>query len=403
MKRKHCAVVLTILMLLMLATFVFAGCDKPGDATPVNDDQYELTIEGLTPTPLVLTKLQIKTVYELKKVTYTSSSPVYASDKQDDDGNLIPHTLKGVYLDDVLEKYAGGVVSGAYSSMALFATDGYETILTVDTFSQEHGGSKMILALEYDNVVLNSNQKSGALRAVFPNQSANSWAKKLSKISFSNATLNPPKATKVTFVEGLEETKFNDSFEKQETISGETKNVSYYGLSLKKLFESGVLVSTQNDKMFMSAWDYVTDGQNGFTREYICFKSYEYFNDAFLVYKSQIEGSTLQNELHAPLFEGKNILKGMCVKNTLSMSVSSTALVSLKVAFDRFDSDENSKILLKDVLQLIKMNEENSSFKVVTSGGDGTFSFSEIQSVEIEKVNGQFMLNGHKILSVEKI
>ena len=62
-------------------------------------------------TPLadaVITKKQIKELYKTKPVNYTSYSPSYASDKTDDNGNPIPHTLKGVYLEDIIAAYTEG-------------------------------------------------------------------------------------------------------------------------------------------------------------------------------------------------------------------------------------------------------------------------------------------------------
>ena len=56
----------------------------------------------------------------------------------------------------------------ATGTMTLNATDGYVTVITEEIFNSSGRGSKMILALEYDGVTLNPDEKSGAIRRSSP-------------------------------------------------------------------------------------------------------------------------------------------------------------------------------------------------------------------------------------------
>jgi hypothetical protein len=374
--KKSLLLFLIILLITALALSVTA-CVEPDESTlspspsPSNtvedDGDYIFQIQGITSDTIEVTKDQILAISETKLVEYTDAAPCYSSDKRDPDTQeLIPHTLKGVYLDDILAVYADGVLSGAYSAMGVYALDGYETVLTSDTFNTEQGGSKMIIAFEYDGETLNASHNMGSLRAVFPDQVNSSWVYKLKKVVFSDAALTPPAATVLNFVELLGDT-YDGNFTKNETIGDNTVEYTYYGISVDALLDGGILSAEETDKMYLVAWDFITNGTNSFYRQYTNWKSYEYFSDAYLVYEKQPTGEAKEAYDLAPLFYGDNILSGMSVKNTLAMSVGSTALVTLDIAYERYDVDSNNVIDFADVLELVSMMDNEASYTVTTS------------------------------------
>ncbi len=394
MKRK----LLFIPVILLAAVFCLSafGCKStpeddniPKNIVPIsqNDDNYVLKIEGIGAEVINITKTQIKALANTKLVEYTEDEPCFASDKTDDSNNPIPHTLKGVYLDDLLAEYANGAIAGYYSAMVLKGSDGYETQLMQETFSEEHGGTKMIIAYEYDGHALNPTAKSGALRAVFPDQVANSWVQMLEKIIFTDAEFSPPIPTTLNFVELLGEG-YNSSFTKDITTGNGTSAYTFYGISLAKLFEDEILVATTADKMYLRAWDYVTDGTQSFNREYTNWKSSEYYSDAYLVYSYKIADGEKQPENNAPGFDGANILKGMTVKNVLSLSVKNTALVCLDMAYDRYDTDHNDTINISEVLGLVNMMEDKNTY-TITSVSDTTTQLSSVTLAKATLVKAQ--------------
>lgn len=404
MKKNFLSIILILSIVFSLGLLV--ACNPETD-NPLNDDSYVLEIKGLTADEnyvVSITKAQIKELYKTKPVTVTNDNPVYASDKQDEETGLpIPHTLKGVYLDDLLEIYAGGAVSGAFSAMTLLSNDGYTAILTNDTYSLEHGGSKMIICFEYDSINLNPKEKSGSLRAVFPNQPANSWAKKLKTIEFSSVKLNPPTPLKLNFVELLGDT-YNGQFVKTETTGDTAVNVTNYGISLKKLFEGNILIAEEKDKMYLTAWDYITDGTNVNTREYANWKGYDYYCDSYLVYYKQENGGDKIPYVHSPSFDGENILKGMSVKNVLSLSVNKTALVSIETALDRYATD--GSFSFNSILDLINMKDKDSAYLVSdTNGNTVTLTYDELSLATVSKTDNIYILtyNTDKTLNLKTV
>lgn len=394
MKKRFLFIPVLILILSFSFAVFLSACEKSDNGdNDGGDDGYTFEIHGLQSESAVITKLQVKELFETKPVIRGSDNPVYASDKTDDYGNKIPHTVKGVYLDDLLDIYCGGAVSGAYSAITFQADDGYETLITQETYSIEHGGSPMIIAFEYDGNELSPSSSSGALRVVFDLQTANSWIKKLKKIIFNDAALQPPSVEKVYFAEALNG--FDGSFNKAITTGTGSTEYTFYGISIKKLLENGILTATETDKMYINAWDYITNGTDAFYREYTSWKSYEYYNDAYLVNEEQPSGGTKAVTGLAPVFDGINILKGMKIKNVAALSVGKSAVVSLKVAFTRFDTEKSSNIKLSTVLTLAGLTGAPADSLKITavSGAMQTLSFGEAANLIISKTE-----SGYKVI-----
>ncbi len=359
--KKH----LSILVILLLVLALTVGCSKDNEKEPAptptkapqsyEDDDYVLEIVGIGDETIKVTKGQIREIAEGGKlVEYTEDQPAYASDKTDDNGNKIPHTLKGVYFDDILEAYANGAKSSDFTSMSIYAADGYETILTADIFNTEQGGVKMIVAFEYDGVILNPDEKSGALRVVFPDKPANSWAKQVSKIVLVNEDEKES-------VPGTESVYFAESAGEKYDGSYEVDGTTYFGISFKKLFEDGILKSGDDAQMFVYSWD---------GTEYTSFKTKEYYLDAYLVYASKrADSEEFEPEENAPVFNGANILKGMKVKHTMYVTVDNTSFAVLDKVFEKLDSKGKGNVPILDLLEEINMKD--AAVYAIT-GADGT-------------------------------
>ncbi len=66
----------------------------------------------------------------------------------------IPHTVKGVYLEDLLADYTESAPINVYGRATLYATDGYVAVATDEVFDSDgRGNLKMVIALEFDGEV----------------------------------------------------------------------------------------------------------------------------------------------------------------------------------------------------------------------------------------------------------
>ncbi len=382
--KKHLSIVVLFVLILALAV----GCANNGkdptpeptatDAQSYEDDDYILEIVGIGEEPIKVTKGQIRELANGGKlVEYGEDQPAYASDKTDDDGNKIPHTLKGVYFDDILEAYADGAKTSDFTSMSIYAEDGYETILSADVFNVEQGGVKMIIAFEYDGVVLNPSEKSGALRAIFPDKPANTWAKQVSKIVLASDKEEEtvPETESVYFAEATGD-KYDGSYE----VDGTT----YYGTSFKKIFADGILKSSDEAQMFVYSWD---------GTEYTSLKTKEYYEDAFLVYASKASGSEdFVPEKDAPVFNGANILKGMKVKHTMYVTVEKTSFAVLDKVFEKLDFKGKGSILVTELLDEINMKEASTYTITGTDGTEKQAKKEELASIRIESTDEGYIV-----------
>lgn len=391
--------IILALLLVIAVLFCVCGCkvnspngnEGEGVIDESADNEYTLELIGILPETISVTKAQIKAIGETKEVEYDEDDPCYASDKTDDNGDPIPHAIKGVYLDDILDLYGYNTKSSDFSAIVLKANDGYESVLTMETFNELEGGSKMIVAYHYDGEDLTESSRSGALRMVVPDQVANSWAKQLKTIIFSDAELSPPSPDTIHFIENMGNA-YDGSFTREELIEGNTVDYTYYGISLSEMFDADILQAEESDKMYLTAWDYITNGTDYYYREYTNWKSYEYYSEAFLVYSEQEEEGEIIDELRAPVFDGANMLKGMSVKNVLSLSVGKDALVSLNIAFSRFDTDENEEIAFSDILELINLDTESSYSVTDTQDAVVTLTGAEMEDAVLFIDDGNYLL-----------
>lgn len=392
---------LKIFLIALLAfTFVLslAACkdddDGNNDPQTVADDDYTLEIEGLDVGKLTVTKKQIKELYSEKPVTFDSSKPAYASDKTDDDGNKIPHTLKGVYLDDIISKYSTSEkISGSFPQMTLYSKDGYQTVITQEQFSVEYGGSLMIVAFEYDGITLTESEKSGALRAVFDEQVANTWAKKLTKIAFGNQPLSAPETKKVYFFERLGDS-YNGSFEKSRETGTTSISYTYFGVSVAKLIDTdtGIFDVTAEDKMFITAWDYNTNGTDGHWNMYFNTKNHDIYATSYFVYAQQASGEAKEDDDRAPIFDGVLVLGGMSVKNVMAAAAGDVALVTLEGTNRRFG--ENGVFSVGKILETLDMSTADStSYKVYkTDGTSVTVAGNVLKDATVTKSGSDYVI-----------
>ena len=157
------------------------------------------------------------------------------------------------------------------------------------------------------------------------------------------------------------------------------------------MFEAGLLNADQDDKMYIIAWDFISDGTNSFYREYTNWKSYEYYRNAFLAYSYSEDSDKVDLDL-GPVFNGENISKGMSVKNTLAISVKDTALMSLDIAFERFDTQKNDKINLLDLLTLMNIHKEVGYRVFDKNNNHIDLTLEQVDSAYIEKTQSGYVL-----------
>ncbi len=411
---KNKKFVIFILIFSILCSVFLIACDdkdKTINVEPIvtiNDDTYTIVIKGIMDADISITKAQIKSLFTTNPVVIDDSNPVFASDKTDDNGNKIPHTLKGVYLDDILATYIEEEVScSKYGVITVDSNDGYNSSIPSNVFNIEQGGSKIILAFEYDDYVLNPQANSGAIRMVVPNQTMNSWAKQVKTLTFSSTPLTKPSVSKMTFLEALG-SQYLGSFTKTEELGGMEKAVIYNGISLEKLIENDILANDENLTMAIYGWDYNSTSDT--FSEYANYKSFDFYKNAFLVDTYQIEGEKVEKELRAPVFDGEAILSGMSVKNTLSLALGDNSLVCLEKCFLRFGKANATEIQLKDVLEYMEIYENNATYTILGDGSNQVMEgviASDFENAKIVKTDlgydltmGEHIINN--IFSIEK-
>ena len=295
MKKIKPIIIFGIILTLIFSAMLFTGCDEDGNnEATFTDDDYTITLSNLVDKDgnqiddVVIKKSDIRALFETKPVIHDDTNPVVASDKQDEDGNLIPHTVKGVYLEDLLAQYTTSGTIDKYASMTLYALDGYITVVTEDVFNSDLHGNKMILALEFDGEVLTPQSKSGAIRAIFPDQVANGWAKYLTKIEFSSEILKNPSVYSLHVLEELSLETYGGSYT-EETEDG---IYTYSGLKFSKLIgENNILKGVKEiDKLIAIAWDY--NSSTNKYNEYIKSTTYDVYSKGYLLTSGTLDTDT---------------------------------------------------------------------------------------------------------------
>lgn len=89
MKNNSKTLTLFITIIMILCVITLFGCDKVSKGETINDDDYAIIIKGIGVNDISITKAQIKEIYNEKPVNYEGENKVYASDKTDENGNLI--------------------------------------------------------------------------------------------------------------------------------------------------------------------------------------------------------------------------------------------------------------------------------------------------------------------------
>lgn len=396
MSKKTLFLRLAAILLIIAIPFALLACDKNNPTDPTADDLYTLTLAGLIDASgnsiadVTITKAQIKTLFQSKPVVFDANNPAYASDKTDDNGNKIPHTLKGVYLEDIMAQLTASDGIDAYGSMTLNGTDGYVTVATEEVFNSAGRGSKLIIAFEYDGVSLTAAEKSGALRAVFPDQIANCWAKKLNKIEFSTGILQSPSILRFTVLESI--TQGISSYQGTTTINDSLVDCTYFGIPLSALIDANILNAQPTDKMHLLAWDYNSD-TNNYT-EYSAWTKYDVYSGGWLLSDRQLTGQNKQALTRAPIFDGPDFSAGMTVKNILALSVYNSGIVSLETAFARYDTDAEDSFYIKDLLILLNMFDTDNSYAVTSLQGNAvTLTATQMISATVTKQGQSYLLN----------
>jgi len=362
-------------LLLTLSFVALAACNpKPFTFPAASDDGYELEIEGFTSELIKITKGEMKKFYNEnadKRAIATDKNPIKVGDGTDENGNLKSYVLKGVYLDDILALYDEELSTADFSSLKFVASDGYNTLLAPEDFNESMGGSKIIIALEYEGETLTPSSASGALRAVLADKAHNKWAKFLKRITFGNTALSAPAASEVYFMETLPSS-FSGTFNKGV--------YQYTGISVSKLLAAGgIFIANAGDIMYVSA----SDGK-------IIPNSYDVFKNAFFVYK-QKEGSAAETgRANAPVFDSATMLSGMTVKGVTAAVLNGKALVSLDMLFELYAN--------AGILQISKLFEAVgiatvAAYTVQTDGYSVDIIASDFLTAALTKEGENYMLS----------
>ncbi|HQC55010.1 MAG TPA: molybdopterin-dependent oxidoreductase [Clostridia bacterium] len=412
MKKLKTVILFSIVFALIISMTFFVGCnDKPdtepdntnntNNTAPVTDDDYTLTLSGLQKVDgnlledVVIKKSTIKTLYETKPVIFDEDNPAVASDKQDDDGNLIPHTVKGVYLEDLLSDYTESAPINVYGSLSLYGTDGYVAVATDEVFDSDGRGSKMVIALELDGEVLTIKSGSGALRAIFHDQVANTWVKYLYKIDFSTELLKTPTVYSLYSLDEINSTTYGGQYTKEESDG----NYTYYGLDISKMIgPTNILKGVQEiDKMSVVAWDYISGSDT--YREYQKWATYDIYSNAYILTSGICDADASWTLTRTPILDGPAFPDGMSVKNVLSISVFHSAIVSFDVAMKRYDPDVDGKtdgsFNVKDLLILLNMFKPYTEYSVTKIDNTKVdVSYEQILGAKVTKnEDGKYTLN----------
>lgn len=406
MKRSKFFLAALLAVILILSVISFTACEKNDGIPQVSDDEYTLTLKGLyridesiagddktvALPDVVITKKQVKELYNTKPVSFTSDNPVFASDKTDDDGNPIPHSLKGVYLEDLLAEYSNSMAISEYGSLTLNATDGYVTVATGEVFDSHNGahGSKMIVAFEYDGIALNVKERSGALRAVFPNQIANVWAKKLNVIEFSKEILTTPAVYEFSVLEALDFATYGGGYEADKVTENGTYHYSYSGIQISKLIGVDKILQgiTDADKMCAFGWDY-NDATDKYS-EYKVWTKYDVFNNGYILTSGVKDDDSVSTLTRTPVFDGPSFGAGMTVKNLLSLSVFHSAVVVMDTAMTRWDHNADGvtdgKFNVRDLLTHLNMYDDDNNYVITELDGDKVnLTYAQITAAKVSK------------------
>lgn len=416
MKISKLFLVTILTVIFAFSVISFTACNTDDGKLEVSDDEYTLTLKGLyriddsiagddktvALPDVVITKKQVKELYKTKPVNYTSNDPAYASDKTDDDGNLIPHSLKGVYLEDLMAKYSDSMAISEYGSLTLNAADGYVTVATSEVFDSHNGahGSKMIIAFEYDGVSLNAKERSGALRAVFPNQIANVWAKKLTVIEFSKEILTTPAVYEFSVFEALDVSDYGGGYEADKVTGNGTYHYTYSGIQISKLIGVDKVLKgiTGADKMCVFGWDY-NDATDKYT-EYKVWTKYDVFNNGYILTSGVKDDDSASTLTRTPVFDGPDFGAGMTVKNLLSLSVFHSAVVVMDTAMTRWDpnadGDADGKFSVRDLLTHLNMYDDDNAYVITKPNGDTlSLTYAQITAAKVGKnaTSGKYELH----------
>ena len=374
MKKRSIPAILLVL-LIALSLVVFASCDKDGTKPDDVDGNYTLVLKGLVDSngtklgDIIIKKSQILQLYKTKGVEYTADNPATASDKTDEDGNPVKHTLKGVYLEDLVKEFSNSMDMYEYGSISLMASDGYIAITTEDVFNPEKHGSKVIVVFEFDGREMKEKSETGALRIVIPGQIASTWVKYLNVIEFSAEILAAPTAFSFDVLEAIDVEKYGGGF----TATKDDGTYNYTGLSLGKIIGEGGLFTNiqETDKMCVIAWDYRSES-NTF-QEYRAWTTHAYYKNGYIVTGGTKAGDESYKVTRLPIVDGPDYSAAMTVKRALAILCFRNSIVSLDTAMKRYDPDVNGKtdgvFALKELLVLLNMYGQDKVYQITTKDG----------------------------------
>ncbi len=132
---------------------------------------------------------------------------------------------------------------------------------------------------------------------------------------------------------------------------------------------------------------------------------YEIYSVGYLLNEYEREDEGVEPLTRAPVFDGPTFSSGMTVKNILAVSVFNSAVVSLSTAFERFDTNTDNSIWVKDILILLNMYEEDNEY-TITMIDDTTADLTaeEIFTASLQKEgDGYNFVYGSESATIKRI
>jgi hypothetical protein len=379
-----------VIVAIVACPFLLFACNngngyENGESTwtPIDDSGYVLTIRGLrSETDVIeITKGEIVALYEA--LLSVESRPAYLRGESDifvAEGRNA-RRVKGVYLNDILAKYDTVLSSASFYTLGITSYGGREfNVLPATVFNPEIGGSNMIIAFWLDGRYLNQADvyNNGALRAIFPNQSANTWWKRIQTLQLGNAAVSfvQPPVTQIYFLETLPQNYFG-------TFTN--RNMLHHGLSLEALFDSGKLGGEANDFVYITAWDF--NESKNLHELFFRIRRQQDITNAFIVFEQPAVSDP--NQTRRFVLDGEDMPHTLRVSNTAALTVGSTAIVTLSMMFEVYQS--NGIMEMSNLFEYFQLPTDGY-YTIETDNGTVQLSGEMLKNATLKDIDDNFKL-----------
>ncbi len=384
-----------ILALICILTVSFVAC---GDNVSSSnncltdasaDDGYVLTLQFMqednvtVASTISVTKREIKDIYSTKPVVLDSFK---ASDKTDF------HSVKGVYLDDILTSKNVLKKTTDFGGLQFVSTDNHAPKISKGDYDYQNGGSKINIALEYDGNVLTETGKSGALRTVLPNRANATWAKKLEKIVFSQREAVMPSPTKLYILQTLDNVSTLLTSKEFSKADNDNSSITHYfqGVGISALKDAGIVSYASTDEMAVMCWNYydatVQANPDSYQFNGVTYYSYASFDSAAICMKTKTDLSADWTDVEkGPAFDGRNISNGLKRSYFSSLAIKNTAVINMEMSYRARIYKQTEALTLDKILEEVNMFDVAKKYKLTGINGE-VLSFENGSDIRTTKV-----------------